>query len=561
MRDLETSIPVWNIKNSDGSAAQLLASGISALAREKLNTCSHPGEQKFLKRLAGQNLTVLAGLLLNRNVDSADAALKFLVPDLSGLHPWQLLPDMEVAVARLRQAREKKEKVLIHGDYDADGITATALLMIALKDWGLDVQYFLPHRIEDGYGLSQAGIKHGREDGCTLLITVDCGIRNHHEVEYAKSLGMDVIVTDHHLPPEELPDALAVVNPKRRDSVYPFPELAGVGLAWKLAAALEPSGKVSAQCLQLAALGTVADLVPLLDENRILTCHGLKAINSTPLPGIHALAAAAGCEPGKLNSASIAYALAPRLNAAGRMDSANAAAQLLLETDPALAAHYAQGLDEENQRRRQVEDSIFQEAFIQAREQFSQKRRVLVLHGPRWHPGVVGIVASRVLERFFRPAVILCGEELLTGSARSIAGFDIHAALDAVSVHLENYGGHPGAAGLSLREDMLEVFRSALDEYALGTGIDLLQKPALEVEARLDSDNIDLNLLDEIEMLQPFGFGNPEPVFAVEGFTAAAMELVGRDKTTCVCAWMNGKKGAPSGQSDLEVLPWYIILT
>lgn len=531
MKILHTDRPSWNVRKREETEPKRLAQAIRTLALEEAKACKKAGLQKQYQKIAQQDLDVLAGLLLNRGISDAKSALKFLTPQLDWLHDWRLLQDIEPAMARLKLARGRGEKVLIHGDYDADGITATALLMIAFKNWGIDAQYYLPHRIEDGYGLSRAGILGGHEAGCTLLVTVDCGISNYDEVEYAKELGMDVIITDHHLPPEAIPAALAVVNPKRHDSKYPFSELAGVGLAWKLASALELDDAAASACLQLAALGTVADLVPLVDENRVLVSLGLEEINANPLTGIAALAAAAGCEPGKLDSTNIAFNLAPRLNAAGRMDSADAAVSLLLETDPAMASALASGLDQENQRRRNVEEDIFNEAYTQAAEQAQLGYRVLVLHGQGWHQGVVGIVASKILDRFYRPAIVLSGEGMLTGSARSVDGFDIHAALSAVSQHLDKFGGHPGAAGLSLQEDLLETFRDAINQFAVDFGIDPLLQPVLHLEGKLGPQAVGKELVHQLELLHPFGFGNPEPVFAFDGFSAGAVELVGRDKS------------------------------
>ncbi len=522
--------PRWNVRGGEAGAISALASSIRALVEQELKNCANPRTQKLYKKLQAQDLKVLAALLINRGVDSGQGALDFLVPDLARLHPWQLLPDIDKAIARLELARQRREKVFIHGDYDADGITATALLVMALENWGLEVRYYLPHRIEDGYGLSRAGINQGAEEGCSLLLTVDCGISNPDEVELAKSLGMDVIITDHHLPPQQLPRALAVVNPKLADSRYPFPELAGVGVAWKLACALELGSAVNAACLQLAALGTVADLVPLTGENRIITSLGLKEINASPLPGIAALAEVAGCQLGHLDSQDIAFGLAPRLNAVGRMDSPMPAAALLLETDAVSAARYAQVLDEENRLRRQIGEEIFAQALVKAEEQMRLGRRLLVLHGRDWHAGVIGIVASKVLERFYRPTIVLCGKEELTGSARSVAGFDIHAALLAVSGHLANFGGHPGAAGLTMAEADLGPLVLALEEYAVEAKLDSLLQPVLKLEASLGPEDISMELVDTVALLRPFGFGNPEPVFAVDGFTAGALSLVGADK-------------------------------
>lgn len=523
--------PRWNIQEREAARAQALAAELRKLAGEEEKVATSPRQLKLCQKIAGADLRILAALLLNRGIETAADALSFLCPERKRLHDWRLLPDIEAALARINLARERGEKVMIHGDYDADGITATALLVLALRDCGLDVSWYLPHRLEDGYGLSVSGIEAAKARGCSLLITADCGISNFQEVEYARELGLDVIITDHHLPQEDLPRALAVVNPKRRDSRYPFAELAGVGVAWKLAQALSPESRVDSACLQLAALGTVADLVPLLDENRILTTLGLTELNNNPLPGVAALATAAGCQLGKLEADTIAFALAPRLNAAGRMDSADSAVALLLEEDAAAAARLAQDLDAENRQRRRVEDEIFQGALTQAQGQVRDGRRVLVLHHREWHQGVVGIVASRIVERSYRPTIILCGEAELTGSARSVPGFDIHAALTAAAVSLESYGGHPGAAGLTLKLQHLERFKAEVEAHARRAKIEEILQPVLDLDVLLDPEDIGMKLVEEIGLLRPFGQGNPEPVFALEGFRAGAVDLVGRDKS------------------------------
>jgi single-stranded-DNA-specific exonuclease RecJ len=528
---IRASAPLWQIKEGDADAVGTLVTSIKALIQEELQNCVNPRRIKIYKRLQSQDLRILATLLVQRGVKSDQEALAFLFPDVSLLHHWQLLPDIDKAIARLELARRRREKILIHGDYDADGITATALLVMALETWGLECCYYLPHRQEDGYGLSKRGIDQGAVAGCTILVTVDCGISNPKEVEYAKSLGMDVIITDHHLPPSELPEALAVINPKRKDSSYPFPDLAGVGVAWKLASALAEDFVDSSPYMQLAALGTVADLVSLTGENRIIVSLGLQEINSNPLPGIAALAEAAGCQLGNMECQDISYGLAPRLNAGGRMDSAMPAAALLLEKDPFLAAGYAKSLDELNRLRRQTEEEIFQQALVQAEEQFYRGRRLLVVYGQEWHPGVIGIVASKILDRYYRPTIVLCGAEELTGSARSIPGFDIHGALSAVSQHLTSYGGHPGAAGLGLALAALEPLCRDLEAYALEAGIDSMLQPVIDLEASLGPQDITMELVDTVAMLRPFGYGNPEPAFAVEGFTAGAVSLVGSEKS------------------------------
>lgn len=543
-KGIGASAPLWRFKGGDAKAVGALASSLKALLEAEGGKCTSPRRLKIYKQLRAQDLRILATLLVQRGVASAQEALAFLFPDISQRHPWQLLPDVDKAVERLQLARSRREKVFIHGDYDADGITATALLVLALENWGLACSYYLPHRQQDGYGLSRGGIYQAAEEGCSLLLTVDCGISNAEEVSYAKSLGMDVIITDHHLPPGELPEALAVINPKRQDSPYPFPELAGVGVAWKLASALAPDFAGSSPCLQLVALGTVADLVPLVGENRALVSLGLQEINSNPLPGIAALAEAAGCPFGNMDCQDISFGLGPRLNAGGRMDSAMPAVALLLERDAYQAAGYAKILDDLNRRRRQAEEEIFQQALVQAEEQVRRGGRLLVVYGREWHAGVIGIVASKVVDRYYRPAIVLCGEVELTGSARSVADFDIHRALSAVSRHLTSYGGHSGAAGLTMPLAALKPLCSDLEAYAIEAGIDDVLQPVLELEASLSPEDITMELVDTVSLLRPFGCGNPEPSFAVEGFTAGAISLAGNEKNHLRLRLDNGAKGS-----------------
>lgn len=507
---------------------------------EALKDTADPQKQKRYKTILALPLKVLASLLYGRGVTEAGAALAFLFPEYSQFHSWRKLPDIETAVDRLRLAKQRGEKILIHGDYDADGITATALLVRALSALGLECTYYLPHRQEDGYGLSEAGIAQGAAAGCTLLLTVDCGVSDAAAVEQAKAFGMDVIITDHHLPPPQLPAALAIVNPKRTDARYPFPELAGVGIALKLAQALSPDEAIDSQWLQLAAVGTVADMTPLVDENRVIASLGLAEMNRCPLPGVAALAKAAGYEPGSLDAEAIAFGLAPRLNAAGRMDSPQPAAELLLATDELRAAQGAALLDKENQRRRRLEEGIYQQALVQAREQARQGRRLLVVHGQAWHAGVIGIIAAKLLQRYYRPTIVLCGKDELTGSARSVPEFDIHRALKAVSQYLQSFGGHPGAAGLTVAEAELGSFAAALEEYAHRAGVDALFTPSLPIDASLAPGDVSLELADTIALLRPFGVGNPEPTFAVKGYSAGAVSLVGAAKRH-LCLGLDGE--------------------
>lgn len=485
---------------------------------------------------------ILARLLINRGINTPEQAGRFLSPGLDQLHPWQLLPDIQPALARLRQARERGEKVLIHGDYDADGITAAALLMRFFRSWGLAAQYYIPHRIEDGYGLSEAGVEAAVSAGCTLLLTVDCGTGDCRQVEMARSQGLDVIITDHHLPPDALPPALAVVNPRRRDSEYPNPGLAGVGVACRLAMALAP-GFPQDCSLQLAAVGTVADMVPLTGENRVLVAAGLKALNSSPLPGLAALAKVAGCRLGEVDSTNIAFHLAPRLNAAGRIDSAKEAVELLLARELEPARALAGELQHKNSRRQDMEEAIMDQALPQAADQLQAGRRVLVLHHPQWHQGVLGIAASRIVQRYYRPVLMISGSGVLTGSARSVEGFDIYSALAGARRWLDRFGGHRGAAGLTLQEHNLERFSREIDRQARAMGVDRMLTPVLELDGVLKAGDVNKRAAEEIALLQPFGTGNPEPLFQVEGFRAGRVLLAGGNRRHLrLCLDGGGKK-------------------
>lgn len=471
---------------------------------------------------------LMAELLAARGITGAEEAGAFLRPQLSDLYPPELLKGMGAARQRLQLARSRGERVLIHGDYDADGISATALLLRFFKAWGLEAQYFLPHRMEDGYGLSSRGIIEAWEKGCTVMVTVDCGITGTTQAAEAMGLGMDVIITDHHLPGEHLPEALAIINPKQADCPYPEKELCGAGLAFKLVSSLLEE-QDWAPYLQLAALGTVADLVPLVGENRILVRHGLRAINHNPLPGILALAKVAGCQD-EVDAERIAFSLAPRLNAAGRMDRAEKAVELLISQDTQICQTLAEELNLQNSQRQQVEEKIFALARDQARVQIEAGRRVLTLYSQEWHQGVVGIVASRIVESFYRPTFVLCGGETLTGSARSIPGFNVYQALQGVAGLLQKYGGHVYAAGLSLARANLEHFAREVDAQALAAGIDDLLAPVLELDSCLTPEQISTALVEEINLLRPFGMGNPEPKFAIDGFRLEGFDLVGKNQ-------------------------------
>jgi single-stranded-DNA-specific exonuclease len=465
---------------------------------------------------------VTARLLHQRGVTTPEAAERFLKPSLDQLHDPFALTDMGTAVDRVLAAIERKERVVIHGDYDADGITSTVILERAIASLGGEVAHFIPDRIKDGYGLQVPAVERLHADGARLIISVDCGIRSVDAAKRASDLGIDLIVTDHHEPEEALPRALAVLNPKRRDCSYPDKNLAGAGVALKLVQALcARSGRESwlPGFVKIAAIGTMADVVPLVGENRVIAKVGLDQLSRGPHKvGLRALLDAAGLSGKVIDSYHVAFIIAPRLNAAGRMATPDIAARLLLATDEAdgeEARTLAAQLNDENLRRQDQE----QEVLAQARKAIDSDpdvgaHAVLVVAGEGWHRGVIGIVASKLVDAFCRPVVVISIEDGIGhGSCRSIPAFDMLGAIEASAAHLSRFGGHRMAAGLTLDAGAVRAFRSALQAFGdERLGPDDL-RPRLRIDARLDLDAIKGRLVDEITALEPFGIGNPKPVF------------------------------------------------
>lgn len=466
---------------------------------------------------------VIARLLNSRGYTTAQDVQRFLSPDFSHEHNPFLMQGMEQAVSRLHLARERGEKVLIHGDYDADGITASALMFKALSMFGLKSQVYIPTRAE-GYGIQMQSLVEARESGCSLVVTVDCGISAVDEAQAAQAIALDMIITDHHTPGAVIPTAQAVINPKLISCRYPFKELAGVGVAYKLACAL--LGDAARMLVDLVAVGTVADVVPLRDENRLFVREGLKLL-ATPDVGFAALMKAAGVEPKAVGAGHIAFMLAPRLNAAGRLEDATLPLLLLLTRDSTRAESIAHTLNEFNKERQRIEQDILEQAtaMVDCRD------KALVLFSPEWQHGVVGIVASRLVERFHRPTILLCKDEEgnLRGSGRSISGFDLVGALRRCEHALEKCGGHAMAAGLSLKEDQLPIFRQAFLELASEIPEEALV-PKIRVDAELEIKEVDEDLLKALESLAPFGVGNPQPTFSSPHLTLTDRRLVGDSK-------------------------------
>jgi single-stranded-DNA-specific exonuclease len=482
----------------------------------------------------------VARVLVNRGVEDEGSANRFLAPNLKDLHPPEGLADMERAAHRVVEAIRGREPIVVHGDYDADGITATAVLVAFLRQAGARVSAVIPHRERDGYGFRWERLPTGGPGGRRLVITADCGVSDVREIDEARSRGWDVIVTDHHEVPEDLPKALAVVNPKRRDNRYPFPDLAGVGVAfllvWAASRLLKEAGFwVAGEApslrpyLDLVALGTVADQAPLLGENRALVRHGLQVMAERPRPGITALLRICGSEGRVPSVGTLSFQMAPRLNAPGRVDDAAPALDLLLTEDSQEAEMLAQLVDGMNRRRQQVEEGIFREANALAEEEMARGRRAIVLAGEGWHQGVVGIVASRLVERYGVPAILVSLQDGVgKGSGRAPEGFHLMNALAACRAFLDRFGGHRQAAGLRLFSDALEDFRVAFCREAERTW-EAADGAVLRIDDRLTPQQVTEELVVHLERLEPHGIGNPEPVFLMEQMEIAQCRRVGQD--------------------------------
>jgi single-stranded-DNA-specific exonuclease len=474
-----------------------------------------------------------AAVLVRHGVATAAAAEAFLNPSRDILRDPFLLPDVEAAIDRLREAVSGSQRVFVCGDYDVDGITSVVVVKKCLEAAGLDVGFHIPNRLIDGYGLSESGVHAARDTGAGLIVTVDSGVTGHDEIELARSFGIDVIVTDHHEPQDHLPDALAVVDPKRADSRYPYKHLAGVGVAYKLMEALAREYREVAytidECLDLVAVGTVADIVPLDSENRVLTTLGLERLRTTSNPGLRALMDVAGVEPARVQAPHIGFALGPRLNAAGRLGDASIGVELLTTEDDDLAAEIAARLDRENKKRRRLETDVLEDATRLIDESVDlSRRRSIVLWSQGWHPGVIGIVASRIAKQYNRPTILLAvSGGAAKGSGRSIPGFDLHSALVGCRDCLTSFGGHRHAAGVSLTEDRLPEFRECVEKAVSNTLTPDDLVPVIDVDSIVTLDECDFNLVRHMQRMRPFGAGNPEPVFGTHNVKLIAAKSVG----------------------------------
>ncbi len=475
---------------------------------------------------------LLANILVGRNIIEENQIKVFLEPTRNDFYDPFLLPDMEIAVPRIINAIENKEKIVIYGDYDVDGITSISVLKKFLEDRGLDVSEHIPNRLDEGYGLNKEAIDEINKSGCKLMITVDCGISGLEEVEYANSLGIETIITDHHEPLDELPKAIAVIDAKIKTNKYPFNQLAGVGVVFKLIQAISIKlgldEKEYLKYLDLVCIGTISDIVPLIDENRVIAKLGLKLVEVTRNIGLRTLLDSIGCK--KINSMSVSFGIAPRINACGRMGHADEALKLFLTNDKSEAIALTQKLNDYNKERQDIEKNIFEEALNKINEENIEEKSAIVLGGDNWHHGVIGIVASKITDMYFKPSILICFEDNKgKGSGRSIPGFDLHKALCETSQYLEKYGGHAMAVGLSLSKEKFEDFKKVFQEYADSKDINEIV-PIINIDKLITEKELNLEAVRDLEKLEPFGEANKCPLIAYKNLKIDSIRVLTEGK-------------------------------
>ena len=479
---------------------------------------------------------VIATIMAKRRIKEEDAK-KFFHPQLNDLIDPFLMKDMDAAVERLNEAMGRKERIMVYGDYDVDGCTAVALVYKFLQQYYSNIDYYIPDRYDEGYGVSRKGIDFAHETGVGLIIILDCGIKAIKEIEYAKELGIDFIICDHHVPDEEMPQAAAILNPKREDDTYPFKHLCGCGVGFKFMQAFAKSNGISFSrlipLLDFCAVSIAADIVPVTGENRILAYHGLKQLNQNPNIGLKAIIDICGLNGRTLSMSDIVFKIGPRINASGRMENGRESVNLLVEKDFAVAFDKAKHINEYNEQRKDIDKQMTEEAnLIVGRLESQQKHSSIVLYDENWKKGVIGIVASRLTEIYVRPTVVLTRDgELATGSARSVAGFDIYAAIKSCRDLLLNFGGHTYAAGLTLRWDDVKEFRDRFQAYVEEHILPEHTEAALNIDAVIDLKDITKKMHSELKKFGPFGPGNMKPLFATMNvYDFGTSKVVGREQ-------------------------------
>jgi single-stranded-DNA-specific exonuclease len=509
----------------------------------------------------------LANMLVNRGVDSFQKAKDFFRPDLDKLHDPMLMKDMDKAVARLNWAIKNEEKILVYGDYDVDGTTSVAMMYGYLRQLYPNVGFYIPDRYKEGYGISEKGVRFAAENGFNLIISLDCGIKAISKVALAKELGVDFIICDHHTPGEALPPAVAILDPKRVDCNYPYKELSGCGVGFKLIQAFcklqgEDISKVMAY-LDLLAISIAADIVPITGENRVFAYYGIERINNNPRPGIKALILRSKIEK-DIEISDIVFKIGPRINASGRLEHAKASVELMISKDLEDALARAEVVDTVNAARKNFDENITKEAIamIEGMEEIRQMRST-VLFKEDWHKGVIGIVASRCIERFYRPTIILTeSNNKATGSARSVFDFDIYDAISECSDLLEQFGGHKYAAGLTLAVDKVPAFQAKFEEVVSSRIHDIHLKPVMEIDDEILLDQINYKFFNILKQMAPFGPGNPEPLFIVKQVYADNVRVL-KDKHLRFNVVQNGQETKPVciafGMADKSIYPDEII--
>lgn len=498
---------------------------------------SDPPPEDIVKTLSDE-LTLpphLVSVLVNRGITDFELARHYFRPSLEYLHDPYLMDGMYLAVERLLSARASGEKILVYGDYDVDGTNGASMLYLYFKEIGCNATFYIPDRLTEGYGISQSGVEFAKANGIQLLVSIDCGITALAQVEYANQLGVDVIICDHHEPTEELPNAIAVLDPLKPQCKYPFKSLCGTGVGFKFIHAIARAlGNESAieKYLDFVALATTADIVPLIDENRIVTRLGVDRINTAPRPGIRALVESAGLKIGSITTGQIVFGIAPRINAVGRLGDAKRAVELLVSEEYSSSINFARVLEQENLNRRKIDEGVFEEAQALVENYFKEfGDGPIVLHNEQWHPGVVGIVASRMVEKYYRPAIMMTTiDGIAKGSARSISGVNIHQALKQVEDKLLQFGGHKYAAGLSVDIDRIEEFREAFNSAIKEMLTEELLTPELHIDAIIDLAELTPKFLRVLKQFAPFGPQNMRPTFLAKDVRVTTLpRIVGRN--------------------------------
>ena len=480
---------------------------------------------------------VLCKLLLERGISSATEAKRFFRPQLMELHDPFLMKDMDKAVDRLNEAMGKKERILVYGDYDVDGTTAVALVYKFLQQFYSNIDYYIPNRYEEGYGVSVKGVDYAYETGVKLIIVLDCGIKAINEIAYAKEKGIDFIICDHHVPDDELPPAVAILNAKRADATYPYEHLSGCGVGFKFMQAFAINNGIEfyqlTPLLDLVAVSVASDIVPIMGENRILTYHGLKQLNSNPSVGLRAIIDICGLSDKDITVSDIVFKIGPRINASGRIQNGKEAVELLVEKDFSVALEKANQINQYNETRKDLDKAMTEEAnkIVEKLEGLAD-RRSIVIFNEEWHKGVIGIVASRLTEIYYRPAVVLTRTgELATGSARSVSGFDVYKAVEYCRDLLENFGGHTYAAGLSMKAENVEKFTERFEEYVAAHILPEQTSAVIDIDAEIDFRDITTKFHLDLKRFNPFGPDNHKPIFCTHNvYDYGTSKVVGREQ-------------------------------